>query len=176
MTFNATKRVEGAAGTTIALGGYNKKLGKENAKQITGFYLGTRTVPDAKQKSGEAQIHSFKTTDGENVDVWGKTDLNKKMTGATIGLLTQVTVSGTRKTPNGDMYVFNVDIDEGQTLESFLAAGETEEEYDDNPNAEFDAPAEAPMRNTAPKTPQAAPDAGRQAKVKALLGSKRATA
>lgn len=111
------------ADVTIALGGTNKKLGKPNPQQIEGFYLGKREVEDRKKKSGKSAIYYFQTPKG-NVGVWGKTDLDRKMQGVTPGVMVRATCTGTRETPNGDMYTFKVEVDEDNTIEVVgLSAG-----------------------------------------------------
>lgn len=108
---------------TIALGGTNKKTGKANAQQIEGFYLGKREVEDRKKKSGKSAIYYFQTPKG-NVGVWGKTDLDRKMQGVTPGVMVRATCTGTRETPNGDMYTFKVEVDEDNAIEVVgLSAG-----------------------------------------------------
>lgn len=102
--------------TTVSLGGTNKKTGKANAKQVEGYFLGSRKVEDRKKKSGFSYIHVFQTSKG-NLGVWGKTDLDRKMLGAAPGAMTRVTVTGTVPTPNGDMYKFKVEIDADNSVE-----------------------------------------------------------
>lgn len=169
------------ADTTISLGGFNKKTRTDNPTQIEGYYLGSRTVPSQKSKTGTAYLHVFQTADG-NVGVWGKTDLDRKMTALAdkLGVMVRVTQKGTKPTKGGnDMYMFRVEVD----VENFIEVSapptqsiETEEVSDDEDymeefheevNAEFDAP--TTRRPTAPVQPTAVPDAARQAKVKALL-------
>lgn len=167
------------AETTISLGGFNKKTRQDNPTQITGYYLGSKTVPSQKSKTGKAYIHIFQTVDG-NVGVWGKTDLDRKMQALTekVGVMVRVTQNGTKPTKGGnDMYIFRVEVDADnsievattqQSYESEVVEEEySDESYDDDVNAEFDAP--ATRRPTAPVQAATVPDAARQAKVKALL-------
>jgi len=173
------------ADTTISLGGFNKKTRQDNPTQITGYFLGTRKVASPKAKSGFSYLHIFQTEEG-NVGVWGKTDLDRKMTALTsnLGALVRVTQKGSKPTKNGnDMYMFRVEVDnddrievtaptEASSVEEETYEEETyaEEEYfdEENPNAEFDA-IQAPKRPVVPARAVAAPDAARQAKVKQLL-------
>lgn len=104
------------ADVTVALGGTNKQTGKLNPKQIEGYYLGKREVADKKKKSGVSYIYYFQTPKG-NVGVWGKTDLDKKMAAAVPGVMLRVTSTGTRPTPNGDMYTFKVEADADNTVD-----------------------------------------------------------
>lgn len=168
------------AETTISLGGFNKKTRQDNPTQITGYYLGSKTVPSQKSKTGKAYIHIFQTAEG-NVGVWGKTDLDRKMSALAekLGVMVRVTQNGTKPTKGGnDMYIFRVEVDadnriEVETQSYSLEAEETSdeedymEEFHEEVNAEFDAP--TTRRPTAPVQAAAVPDAARQAKVKALL-------
>jgi len=183
--------------TTIAMGGTNKKTGKANPTKIEGFYLGKREVQDRKKKSGVSSIYYLQTAKG-NVGVWGKTDLDRKMAEVSKGAMIRVTQSGTRETPNGDMYLFKVEVDLDNTIdadnlphdqfladggeqegnESYADANETEDEEEETGvDEEEQALDEAPARRAAPpKTAARAPDAARQAKVQALLNGSRKAA
>lgn len=101
---------------TIALGGYNKKLKKDNPTSIEGFLLGSRQVADKKKKSGFSFIHVFKTKKG-NVGVWGKTDLDRKLEASPLGAMTRASFDKMVPTPNGEMYKFVVEYDEDNTIE-----------------------------------------------------------
>jgi hypothetical protein len=104
------------ADTVIALGGQDKKTKKANAKQIEGYYLGSRTVADKKKKDGKSYIHVFQTAEG-NTGVWGKTDLDRKLLAVTPGTMTRATHTGFRETPNGDMYTYKVEVDSENTID-----------------------------------------------------------
>lgn len=104
------------AEVTVSLGGINRKTGKKNPTQVEGYYLGSRTVEDRKNKNGLSYIYYFLTANG-NVGVWGKTDLNKKMTSASTGAMTRVTCTGQRETPNGPMYVYKLEVDKDNTMD-----------------------------------------------------------
>ena len=101
------------ADVTIALGKKNKETGKPYPKQIEGYYLGSRTV---ENKRGESQLHFLQTANG-NVGVWGTTDLNRKLSGVEAGTMIRVTSTGTKPTPNGDMYTYKVEVDSENTIE-----------------------------------------------------------
>lgn len=167
--------------TTISLGGVNKKTGKANPKSVEGFYLGAKTVADAKKKSGVSYIHIFLTDKG-NLGVWGKTNMDNKLNGLTPGFLTRVTHTGMQSTPNGDMYVYKVELDKSQSTDlsglpqtGFSPANE-ETSYEDEPALDEEEAAldEVPVsRPSLSQRPTAqAPDAARQAKVQALLAGK----
>lgn len=127
-----------SADTTISLGGRNKKTNKDNPTKVEGYYLGNRQVPDNKKKSGFSFIYFFQTPKG-NLGVWGKTDLDKKMSSATPGQMMKVELAGMVATPNGDMYKFKVAFDPENTIEVSAQAPPTqtaEESYDEGPSTE----------------------------------------
>lgn len=104
------------ADTTIALGGRNKKTGKNNPTEIEGYYLGSRKVESKKAKAGFAYIHFFQTSKG-NVGVWGKTDLDRKILGVAPGTMTLAAFDKMVPTPNGEMYKYKVAVDKENTIE-----------------------------------------------------------
>jgi hypothetical protein len=110
------------ADNTVALGGRNKKTGKNNPTKAEGYYLGSRKVESKKSKTGYAFIHFLQTTNG-NLGVWGKTDLDRKLTSVTPGTMVRITQTGMQATPNGDMYKYKVEQDSTNTIDvSGLAA------------------------------------------------------
>lgn len=113
------------AETTISLGGRNKKTGKNNPTEIEGYYLGKRDVASKKAKSGFCSIYYFQTPKG-NVAVWGKTDLDRKMSGVAPGLMVRASFDKMQATPNGEMYKYKVEFDPDNTIEvDLLPAGNT---------------------------------------------------
>lgn len=163
---------------TTALGGKNKKTGKANPTKAEGYYLGSRKVESKKAKSGFAYIHFLQTPNG-NLGIWGKTDLDRKLTAVTPGSMVRVTQSGMASTPNGDMYKFKVEIDSDNTIEVTAQASddtpssEGEETEDDN---YYDASAEDEEQEVEVEAVQttALSASQRKAKVEALLKGKRA--
>lgn len=165
------------ADTTISLGGTNRKTNKPNPKQVEGYYLGSKTIDDKKKKSGKSYIHVLQTANG-NVGVWGKTDLDRKLLAVEPGTMVRATCTGTRPTPNGDMYTYKVEIDSENTTdvsgiasapqasnetESYEAAGSS---YEEEQAEEQEEVAEEP----APRPAALAQDAAaRKAKVAELL-------
>lgn len=105
-----------SADVTFAIGGKNKKTGKENPTQVEGYYLGKRAVASPKSKSGTANIYFLKTQKG-NVGVWGKTDLDRKLSTAVPGTMLRITLARMVPTPNGDMYSYKVEFDADNTIE-----------------------------------------------------------
>lgn len=157
------------ADVTITLGGLNKKLGKQNPTKVEGFFIGTKDIPDTKKKSGISTLYYFQTPKGV-VGVWGKTDMDRKMKQATLGLMTLVTQTGMQDTPNGPMYKFEVAQDDSLATEVAQLATEEQEEvattanfneeddadlYDDE-QAVDEVPLERPK---APRAPVAASNA-----------------
>lgn len=174
-----------ATDTVVSLGGINKKTGKKNPTSVEGYFLGKRKVEDRKKKSGFSYIYVFQTANG-NIGVWGKTDLDRKMEAVLPGVMTRATFSNMRPTPNGEMYVFKVEVDADNSIEVLSGEGlESENSYTDaepttEDNAEEDAELfEAPTRQTLPKgntnvalATSSTDAAARQAKVQALLKKK----
>lgn len=162
------------AEVTIALGGKNKTTGKLNPTQIEGYYLGKREVTDKKKKSGVSYIYIFQTPKG-NVGVWGKTDLDKRMAAAVPGVMLRVTSTGTRPTPNGDMYTFKVEADADNTIEVGGGNSYTGSSFDsvDEESPAFEALDEATDEDTEQEAALvAAAKAARIAKTNALLNGK----
>lgn len=105
-----------SADTTVSIGGFNKKLKKDNPTKIEGYYLGSKQVADAKKKSGVSFIYILQTPKG-NVGVWGKTDMDNKMKAVRPGTMIEISFDKMVSTPNGDMYKYRVRFDEENTIE-----------------------------------------------------------
>jgi hypothetical protein len=163
------------ADTTISIGGKNKKTNKTNPTSLEGYFLGSKKVADQKKKSGFSYIHIFQTPKG-NVGVWGK------ILQVPPGTMTRVSFATMRSTPNGDMYVYNVEIDTDNVVEAPLAqeaqsndddGGTYDASGDDGQDAaqEEEEEQEAPEAIAPPVNARAAAD--KQARVQALLNKKR---
>lgn len=166
--------------TVISLGGVNKKTGKKNPTSIEGYFVGSREVPDRKKKSGLSYIYVFQTKDG-NLGVWGKTDIDRKMAGATPGQMMRLTFSGMRDTPNGEMYTYKVEFDSYNTIEvATLSSAASSEESDQEDSSTSDNDdesdsaddAEAGISDTSAQLAAQEAAEVRRAKVQALLSSK----
>lgn len=175
---------------TTALGGVDKKSGRKNPTSLEGYYIGTRQVASPKSKTGFSALHIFQTQKG-NVGVWGKTNLDQKMTAVTPGQMIRVTFTGMQETKNNPMYKYRVEVDAENTIDvGDLNTGDSSgEESEDNGAYSSagggDEPEEAldeeeapldetpPQRAVPPRRAAVAPDAARQAKVQALLASSR---
>lgn len=106
------------AENVVALGKKDKATGKPYPKQAEGYFLGSRTV---ENKRGESKIHFLQTPNG-NLGLWGTTDLNRKLGQAPVGAMVRVTSTGTKSTPNGEMYTYKVEVDKDNAIE--VAAAE----------------------------------------------------
>lgn len=170
--------------TTVALGGFNKKLRTENPTSIEGYFLGSKVVASPKSKDGKAKLHIFQTAEG-NVGVWGKTDLDRKMTSVQLGAMTKASFSGMAPSKNGEMYKYKVAQDSENTIDVDTspkntpvlveASASEEESYGDDEDSLDDEVAEeipAP-RPIAPKVPAKTPSSEQQAKIQALLSKNR---
>lgn len=166
----------------IALGGVSKKTGKANPKSIEGFYLGSTT---RETKSGEkpSTVYVFSTEKG-NIGVWGKTHLDRIMPGAKVGLMTLLTQEGTRPTKHMDMYLFNVKQDKTRSIDvgtvtSFDERSTDSAEESFGYDEGLPEPEEVVETYVAPKPPVKAavtPSAESQAKIRAALAARSATA
>ncbi len=122
------------ADVTVALGKKNKETGKPYPKQAEGYYLGNRSV---KSKRGDSVLHFLQTSEG-NLGVWGTTDLNRKLSQAKVGTMVRITSTGTKPTPNGDMYTYKVETDSTNTIEvEFAAATTTTEDESGDSDANY---------------------------------------
>lgn len=120
---------------TVSLGGTNNKTGKKNPTSIEGFFIGSRKVESAKAKTGFCFIHVFQTAKG-NVGVWGKTNLDQKLSNATPGVMTRITFVGMQPTKNNPMYKYKFEVDADNTIDvstADLNANSATEEEDDVP-------------------------------------------
>lgn len=162
-----------SAEVTISLGGTNKKTGKSNPKSVEGYYLGKREVEDRKKKSGVSYIYFLQTSKG-NLGVWGKTDMDRKLTSVKEGEMIRITHTGMQATANGDMYKYSVEVDSDNTIE-IVGAGSSANAQDEDDGPSFDTAEgidedEDNSHEAEERTQQAALSAAeRQAKVKALL-------
>lgn len=174
-----------SAEVTISLGGVSKKTGQKNPTKVEGYYKGFKTVPDKKKKSGTTNIYFFDTAKGP-LGVWGKTDLDNKMGSAVLGAMTRITQSGMRETPNGEMYVFKLEVDHENTIDVGLIASKAtpavaiqESEpsgYDSSESEEIlDEEASDETAFTRPKAPAqpAVVNAAQQARAIALMNSRK---
>lgn len=111
-----TELVDLDADTATAIGGRNKKTGKPNPTSIEGYYIGSRTMPNAKNPNKPSVLHIFKTADG-NVGVWGKTNLDQKLSAVTHGTMTRVKFTGMKETKNNPMYCYSVAVDNENVID-----------------------------------------------------------
>lgn len=170
------------ADTTTAIGGQNKKTGKKNPSTIEGYYLGSREVESKKSKNGKASIHFLQTSKG-NVGVWGKTDLDRKISGVEPGAMVRITHTGMQATPNGEMYKYKVEVDEDNTVEVSAAPQEdSSDEVEDSDvssddNDSYDSSEDTEdeeQEDAAQLAANAKAAAARKAKVQSLIKGKKA--
>lgn len=127
------------ADVTIALGKTNKETGRPYPKQAEGYYLGSRAV---ENKRGKSSLHFFQSGIaykelglgvGQNLGVWGTTDLDRKLGQVTPGTMVRVTSTGTKPTPNGEMYTYRVEADDTNTIDvTGLNTAAAPADYDDD--------------------------------------------
>ena len=129
MSFKEVQTLD--ADNTISLGGRNKKTGKTNPTSTEGYYLGSRQVSSPKSKTGKAAIHFFQTPKG-NLGVWGKTDLDRKLSSVTPGTMVRASFDKMVATPNGEMYKFKVEADDSNTIEVSAANADAGYNYGDD--------------------------------------------
>lgn len=154
--------------TAVTLGGFNKKTRKDNPTSVEGYYLGSREVTN---KLGTAQLHFFQTPKG-NVGVWGKTDLNRKLGGVTVGTMVRASFDRMAPTPTGEMYKYKVEVDSDNINDNILPIGAGPNAdgsgiYDDGGDADDTGGSNEDAEDFAQN--QALAAAERKAKVEALL-------
>lgn len=158
------------AEVTVALGKTNKATGKPYPKQAEGYFLGSREV---ENKRGKSFLHFLQTPKG-NLGIWGTTDLNRKLSQAPTGSMVRITSTGTKPTPNGDMYTYKVEIDSDNSIEVETQQASSGSDYSSE-NTEQDTE-ESDYNESVDEDVQAlavdAQRAERQAKVRAALNSK----
>ncbi len=121
------------AEVTIAIGKTNKETGKPYPKSAEGYFLGSRTV---KSKRGDSTLHFLQTPKG-NLGVWGTTDLDRKLAQAAPGVMVRITSTGTKPTPNGEMYTYKVEVDGDNTVD-VSGLGTTLEADGDNSGGDYE--------------------------------------
>ncbi len=195
---------------TFALGGVrtDKKTQKrfKNPKEVEGYYLGTKVVQLAGQEK-PSKIHIFqgevRNDKGEtvftgNVGIWGKTDLDRKLENAKIGLMTKAYFDKMQdpaqvKPGKRQMYLFKSFQDQTNSItvegvsgeevfeteeEAVEAAADTasEEAFEEEAALDEEEPvADEPVAQPA-RAPKAAkaPSPDRQAAMQRLMGPKAA--
>jgi hypothetical protein len=111
MAFKAVVTLD--ADKTVAIGGTDKKTKKPNPTTAEGYYLGKRQVEGSK---GLADLHFLQTPKG-NLGVWGKTNMNQKLSAVPLGTMVRITFTNMQNTKNGPMYVYKVEVDADNVLD-----------------------------------------------------------
>lgn len=169
--------------TTIALGG--SRNGKPNPTRIEGYYIGAKAVDT---DYGPAKLHIFQTSEG-TVGVWGKSNLDRLLTGDHKGQMCLVTFEGMGKAQKGRKppYTYKLQYDADNTIEVGGVDVNTVLDQEDDVNAdeeyeEIDPGAEEvaldevkPARPVAARAPAAAPSSSSQKRLQELLGSRKSS-
>lgn len=157
------------ADVVIALGKKDKSTGKPYPKQAEGYFLGSRQV---ENKRGTSSLHFLQTAKG-NLGIWGTTDLNRKLSQVTPGSMVRITSTGTKPTPNGDMYTYKVEIDSENSIEVSAATAEVSDGADETEDTAFDDDGESTAYESddgvEDSAVMVAQQAERKAKVQALF-------
>lgn len=159
------------ADITYALGKRNKQTGKTDPETAEGYYLGSRTTDTGK--FGPSKLHFLKTPKG-NVGVWGKTDMDKKLSDVIPGTMIRISTNGSRETKFGIQHLFKVEVDNDNVLEGYVGPLQSEPvPYDnDDANSEVDDTEDDSQNATLALAEQQAS----AARVQALLDKNRKTA
>ncbi len=135
---------------------------EEIGQELLGYYIGSFAFDG---EYGPTLKHVFKTEKGLSV-VFGQTHLTGLLEGLTPGVLTRVTLTGTKKVKKGNpMKVYELEYDEDDAIDvesvaaSTNSSEESEPEYNEEESNEVEEPAAPPAR-TAPRA-SAAPAAAR---------------
>lgn len=167
------------ADIVVSIGKRDRKTGNQGPKQAEGYYLGSRQV---KSNRGESFIHFLQTPEG-NLGVWGTTDMNRKLKQVPPGTMVRITSTGTRPTPNGDMYTYKVELDKENTIEVgstevYETSESQDSEYssDESYNSYDSDEAEDDLSISVANANVGASAATRKARVAAILNSKNKSA
>lgn len=108
-----------AEGNFLTIGGVNEETGEKNPTSLEGFYGGSRTITTS---NGEATVHDFRTSKGVET-VWGKSDLNNKLSDENVGEFVTIKYQGKEATKFGKKYIYAVTADAENVMS--LPTGET---------------------------------------------------
>jgi hypothetical protein len=155
---------------TIRFGEEQGDLGV--GEEFQGFYKGCKT---ANTKYGEKKVHTFETKAGD-VQMWGSTMLDRKLSQVGVGNLTFITYLGQGEKQRGKQpaKLFNVEQDREQTIHvdvpqvSFRGSEESDIADDVGYEGEYEAPSRAAPVPAA-KPMATTPSSANRAKVAALL-------
>lgn len=157
------------AEVVIALGKIDKKTGKSYPKSAEGYYLGSRKT---KNKRGESTIHFLQTAKG-NLGLWGTMDLNRKLGQVPPGTMIRANSTGTKSTPNGEMYTYKVELDTDNVIDVAGLSDNSESSYSDDEDADSSEDASEDVEVTEDEdVDYAVAAAERASRVQALLKNK----
>lgn len=160
----------------VALGGINKLTGQPNPKSIEGYFVRVEQRPNAFKKGDPQNFYIFLTKEGE-VGVYDKGYMRGEMKNAKIGLMTLLTHTGIGKAAPGKNApnLYEVKQDPSLILDESTASYSSiiqDEPYEDDESEPLDeVVAVAPQ---APTKIPTLPSADRQAKLQAMLKTRRA--
>lgn len=167
------KKFDGTTDNTVT-------LGKEgNPKSIEGYFLGSKEV---QSDYGPGKLHIFQTRSG-TTGVWGKTRLNTLLTDDLRGQMVRATFTGMVQPSKKGMrpsYGFSVEHDNENTIDvnsvNVNVSEPTQDSLEESDEGLFEEEqAQEEVTAPRPKSPikAATVDASRQAKIQALLNSKK---
>lgn len=164
------------ASKCISLGGVDKNTGQKNSTSAEGYFIGTRQTDS---KYGPGKLHILNTPEG-NLGVWGKTDMDRKLSGVAAGTMIRITYTGEVPSNKGNpMKKFKVEVDNDNCLDvsglntNPAVSADEEEEERGLDEAEFDQPDETvPTYNAPPSRPTPAPSPDRQKRVQDLVAGR----
>lgn len=169
-------KFDGRTDKTIRLGGDG------NPTSIEGYFLGSK---DTQSDYGPGKLHLFQTSEGV-VGVWGKTRMNTLLTDNHRGQMVLLSFTGMiapSKKGRRPSYGFKLQYDPENTIDvsnidlSATPSAEDEEDVSDVSNSFHEETEENETFTPPPKRPTApiaaAPSAERQAKMQAMLNSRK---
>lgn len=166
------KKFNGVVDSTVT-------LGKEGSpKSIEGYFLGTKTT---ESDYGPGKLHVFQTKEG-TTGIWGKTRLDSQLTDDLKGQMVRVTFTGmiaATKKGRRPSYGFLVEHDPENTMEvqslNLNVSSDEEDESEEDSSNDLGYDPEVLHSDNASVTkfkPQQV-NAERQAKIQAMLNSKK---
>ncbi len=119
---------------TVSIGGIreDRKTGKryKNPTSIEGYYVGTKSgIENKLNPEKPMSLHIIKTAEG-NTGVWGKTDLDRKMSTAKVGLKTLIQFDKMVPTNKKPMFKYIVKRDKLDVDHELQTSSDTAEAYE----------------------------------------------
>lgn len=167
---------------TVQLGGFNKESGKPNPSQIEGYLLrieqrdpGKYPKIDKATGKPKPQLYYVLQTAKGDLGFYGKTDIDRKLKGATLGAMTLVRATNeTKDTGMGNpMKIWYVAQDKSNVIDTGVDSSTYESASLEEPEGEDFSYDEAPAYTPPAKGNTAPPNAARVAQMNALLAKSR---